>query len=232
MRIAVISDIHGNLYSLLRVLEDIDSQDVDSIICLGDLVGYGPHPNEVIAMMRKKHITCLKGNYDASVVDNDFTYIRRTTINDFSLPWTVEELRNSNIYYLANLPTEMTMNICGKKIRFVHGSPRRINEYMDKNNTDKETIMTELEEDILVCAHTHLPSVEQFGDKLLINDGSVGKPKNGSPEATYILLDLYNEATPKVKVRTVEYDFAKIMKDMQMKQFPSSLVASYQSGRE
>ena len=232
MRIAVISDIHGNLYSLLRVLEDIDSQDVDSIICLGDLVGYGPHPNEVIAMMRKKHITCLKGNYDASVVDNDFTYIRRTNTNDFSLPWTVEELRNSNIYYLANLPTEMTMNICGKKIRFVHGSPRKINEYMDKNNADKETIMAELEEDILVCAHTHLPSVEQFGDKLLINDGSVGKPKNGSPEATYVLLDLYNEATPKVKVRSVEYDFAKIMKDMQMKKFPSSLVASYQSGRE
>lgn len=232
MRIAVISDIHGNLYSLLRVLEDIDSQDVDAVVCLGDLVGYGPHPNEVIAMIRKRKIVCLKGNYDASVVDNDFTYIRRTTTNDFSLPWTVEELRASNTYYLANLPTELTMNICGKKIRFVHGSPRKINEYLDKNNPDLETIMNEIDEDILICAHTHIPSVEQFGDKMLINDGSVGKPKNGTPEATYILLDLFNEATPKVKVRSVEYDFQKIMKDMQMKQFPSTLISSYQSGRE
>ncbi|MGL4452119.1 MAG: metallophosphoesterase family protein [Sarcina sp.] len=232
MRIAVISDIHGNLYSLLRVLEDIDSQDVDAIVCLGDLVGYGPHPNEVIAMIRKRKILCLKGNYDASVVDNDFTYIRRTNTNDFSLPWTVEELRASNIYYLANLPTELTMNICGRKIRFVHGSPRKINEYLDKNNPDIETIMNEIDEDILICAHTHIPMMEQFGEKYLINDGSVGKPKNGSPEATYVLLDLFNEATPKIKVRSVEYDFQKIMKDMQMKQFPSSLISSYQSGRE
>ncbi|MGL4656680.1 MAG: metallophosphoesterase family protein [Sarcina sp.] len=232
MRIAIISDIHGNLYSLLRVLEDIDSQDVDAVVCLGDLVGYGPHPNEVIAMIRKRKIICLKGNYDASVVDNDFTYIRRTTTNDFSLPWTVEELRASNIYYLANLPTELTMNICGRKIRFVHGSPRRINEYLDKNNPDLETIMNEIEEDILVCAHTHIPMMEQFGEKYFINDGSVGKPKNGSPEATYLLLDLFNEATPKIKIRSVEYDFQKIMKDMQMKQFPSTLISSYQSGRE
>ncbi|WP_297518781.1 metallophosphoesterase family protein [uncultured Clostridium sp.] len=232
MRIAVISDIHGNLYSLLRVLEDIDSQDADTIICLGDLVGYGPHPNEVIALIKKRNILCLKGNYDASVVDNDFTFIRRTNSNEFSLPWTVEELRASNSYYLNSLPTELTMNICDKKIKFVHGSPRKIDEYMDKNNLDKETIMSELTEDILVCAHTHIPSVEQFGDKMLINDGSIGKPKNGSSEATYILLDLYDGATPKVKVRKVEYDLTKITKDMQMKKFPSSLITSYQTGRE
>ncbi|MGL4991976.1 MAG: metallophosphoesterase family protein [Sarcina sp.] len=232
MRLAIISDIHGNLYSLFRVLEDIDTQDVDSIICLGDLVGYGPHPNEVIALLRKKNILCLKGNYDASVVDNDFTYIRRTTINDFSLPWTVDELRASNIYYLANLPTELTMNICGKKIKFVHGSPRKINEYLNDNNPELEEIVTSIDEDILVCAHTHLPGSKQIGNKLLINDGSVGKPKNGTPNATYILLDMYNDATPKIKIRSIEYDVPKIIKDMQMKQFPSLLISSYQSGRE
>ena len=73
MRIAVISDIHGNLYALREVLEDIDNQNIDSIICLGDLVGYGPHPNEVIALIKRRNILCLKGNYDASVVDNDYT---------------------------------------------------------------------------------------------------------------------------------------------------------------
>lgn len=232
MRLAVISDIHGNLYSLLRVLEDIDSQDVDAIICLGDLVGYGPHPNEVIAMIRKKKILCIKGNYDASVVDNAFTYIRRTTINDFSLSWTVEELRASNIYYLANLPTEINMDICGKKIKFVHGSPRKINEYLDDANQDIEEIMNSLDADILVCGHTHIPGTKQFGEKLLVNDGSVGKPKNGQPHATYSLIDLYNEATPKVKIRSVEYDVPKIVKDMQTNKFPTSLITSYERGRE
>ncbi|MGL4739183.1 MAG: metallophosphoesterase family protein [Sarcina sp.] len=232
MRLAIISDIHGNLYSLLRVLEDIDSQGVDTIICLGDLVGYGPHPNEVIALIRKKHIISLKGNYDASVVDNAFTFIRSTSINDFSLPWTVEELRASNIYYLDNLPNELIMNVCGKKIRFVHGSPRRINEYMHENSEELETILNNIDEDILVCAHTHIPYFKQIGEKYILNDGSVGKPKNGTPNATYMILDIFNEATPKAQLRTVEYDYQKIMKDMQMKQFPSGLISSYQTGRE
>ena len=71
MKIAVMSDIHGNIYALMKTLEDIDEQRVDKIICLGDLVGYGPHPNEVIALIRRREIPCIRGNYDASVVDGD-----------------------------------------------------------------------------------------------------------------------------------------------------------------
>ena len=100
MKIGIISDIHGNIYALMRVLEDLHDQKVDTIICLGDLVGYGPHPNEVVSMIRRKNILCIKGNYDASVVDGAYTYIRDTAINSFSLPWTVEELRAENRYYL------------------------------------------------------------------------------------------------------------------------------------
>lgn len=232
MRLAVISDIHGNLYSLMKVLEDIDSEGVDTVICLGDLVGYGPHPNEVIALIKRKGILCLKGNYDASVVDNAFSYIRNSSANDFSLPWTVEELRVSNRFYLDSLPDEFSMSVCDKKIKFVHGSPRKINEYLHQDSNDIETILNEIEEDILVCAHTHIPYVKEVGNKYIANDGSVGKPKNGTPNATYLLIDIFKNATPKFKIKTVEYDFQKIMKDMQMKNFPSMLVSSYQSGRE
>lgn len=232
MKLAVISDIHGNLYSLMNVLKDIDSQYVDTIICLGDLVGLGPHPNEVIALIKKRNILCIKGNYDASVVAKDYNYIRRTTINDFSLSWTIGELRSSNIYYLDNLPNELTMDVCGRKIRFVHGSPRKINEYLSEDNKHIEEILNEINEDILVCAHTHIPGFKQIGEKYLVNDGSVGKPKNGSPESTYIIIDLYNDETPKFTVRKVEYDYPKIMKDMQMKNFPATLISSYQTGRE
>ncbi|MDU7885766.1 MAG: metallophosphoesterase family protein, partial [Clostridium perfringens] len=174
MRIAVISDIHGNLYALREVLEDIDNQNIDSIICLGDLVGYGPHPNEVIALIKRRNILCLKGNYDASVVDNDYTYIRDTDINSFSLPWTVEELRTSNRYYLDNLPDDLSMNVCGKSIKFVHGSPRKINEYLSEDYSELDEIMNELKEDVLVCAHTHIPYAKKIGNKVIINDGSVG----------------------------------------------------------
>lgn len=232
MKLAVISDIHGNLYALMKVLEDIEDQKVDSIICLGDLVGYGPHPNEVVALIRRRNIPCLKGNYDASVVDGSYTYIRETSINSFSLPWTVKELRAENRYFLDNLPTSITLEFNDKKIKFVHGSTNAINEYLLENAENTANIMNSLQEDALVCAHTHLPSVKQFGSKLFINDGSVGKPKIGKPESTYSILDISNSGTIKASIRQVSYEYKKIVKDMQMLDFPSSLIRGYETGIE
>lgn len=232
MRIAIISDIHSNVYALIRVLEDIDSNNIDTIVCLGDLVGYGPHPNEVIAMIRRRNILCIKGNYDASVVDNGFTYIRDTNINSFSLPWTVEETRNSNKYYLSNLPDSISLNICEKNITFVHGSPRKINEYLTDNYESLDEIMSEFNGDILVCAHTHIPYVKKFGNKLLINDGSVGKPKNGTPNATYAILDITKNSSVKAEIKEVYYEYKRTMKDMELKKFPLSLIRSYETGVE
>lgn len=232
MRIAVISDIHGNIYSLMRVLENIDSENVDSIVCLGDLVGYGPHPNEVVSLIRRRNILCIKGNYDASVVDNDFTYIRETNTNSFSLPWTVEELRTFNRYYLDNLPNSISLNIQNKDILFVHGSPRKINEYVTENYSEMEEVIKSANCDILVCAHTHIPYYKEINGKFIVNCGSVGKPKNGTPNATYAILEIENKKMPKVTIKSVEYEFTRTMKDMELKNFPVPLVKSYESGLE
>lgn len=231
MKLAIISDIHGNLYSLMTVLEDIEGQKADCIICLGDLVGYGPHPNEVVSMIRRRNIICLKGNYDASVVDEDYSFIRQTSINSFSLPWTVNELRASNKFYLDSLPKSLTLEFEGKKIKFVHGSPNAINEYLLENEDNTAKVMESLEEDVLVCAHTHIPSIKQFDTKLFINDGSVGKPKIGTPDATYSLLEI-NDGKIKASVRHVPYEYHKIIKDMQMLKFPSDLIRSLETGLE
>ncbi|MNO69073.1 phosphodiesterase [compost metagenome] len=232
MRIAVISDIHGNIYALMKVLEEIDSENIDFIMCLGDLVGYGPHPNEVIALMKRKRIPCLKGNYDASVVDNEYSYIRNTSINSFSLPWTVDELRASNRHYLNNLPLSMSMEFEGKKITFVHGSPRKINEYLLQDGENTKEIMETFDGDILVCAHTHIPSYKEFGDKLFINGGSVGKPKIGNPNATYAILELENGSKPTVKFKEVPYEYKRIIKDMEILKFPSQLIYTFETGNE
>ncbi|GFZ34149.1 phosphoesterase [Clostridium zeae] len=232
MRIAVISDIHSNLYALIRVIEDIDTQNVDTVICLGDLVGYGPQPNEVIAMVKRRGFLCIKGNYDTSVVDNGFTYIRDTNINSFSLPWTVEELRASNKYYLENLPDSISLKIDNRKILFVHGSPNKIDEYLYENNPDLDTIVDEIDEDILVCAHTHMPMVKQLKNKMIINGGSVGKPKNGSPDSTYAIIDISKGRSTRAEIRKVSYEYKRIMKDMEMKKFPSTLIHSYETGYE
>ena len=232
MKLAVISDIHGNLYALMKALEDIEDQKVDTIICLGDLVGYGPHPNEVVAMIKRRNIICLKGNYDASVVDGSYTYIRENTINSFSLPWVVDELRAANRFYLNSLPTSITLEFEGRKILFVHGSPNKINEYMLEDGANTSEIMKNLKEDALVCAHTHIPSVKSFGDKLFINDGSIGKPKIGRPNPTYCLLEIERNKPIKAEIKEITYDTKGIIKDMTMLKFPESLIRSFETGIE
>ncbi|MFU7516666.1 metallophosphoesterase family protein [Clostridium sp. HCS.1] len=232
MKIAAISDIHGNIYSLMKVLEDIDDQKVDLVVCLGDLVGYGPHPNEVIALIKRREIPCIKGNYDASVVDGAFTFIRDTSINSFSLPWNVEEVRASNKYYLSQLPTKLNYDINGVKVIFTHGSPDKISEYLFEDGENTKKVMDEITEDVLICAHTHIPSYKKFGNKVFINVGSVGKPKIGRPNATYALIEIKEDKTIDVKFRELEYDYKKIVKDAQMLHFPAQLVASYENGNE
>ena len=232
MKIAVISDIHANLYALRNILEHIDDQKVDTIICLGDLVGYGPHPNEVVSTIRRRNILCIKGNYDSSVVDNQYSYIRETQLNSFSLPWTVNELREENRMYLKNLPNSLSLNIANKTILFVHGSPNRVNEYLLENSENTSKVMEDLKEDVLVCAHTHLPSVKDFNNKLYVNCGSIGKPKIGRPNSTYCILDVTENAGVKVEIKEVEYDIKKIIKDITMLDFPSMLIESFRTGIE
>lgn len=232
MKIAVISDIHANIYALMSVLEDIDDERVDTIICLGDLVGYGPHPNEVVSTIRRRNILCIKGNYDSSVVDNEFSFIRENSVNSFSLPWTVNELREENRIFLDNLPSTISLNIAKKNILFVHGSPDKINEYLLENGENTYEVMNSLKEDILVCAHTHLPCAKEFKNKLLINCGSVGKPKIGRPNPTYSIIDINKFGEVKVKTREISYEIKKVIKDMTMMNFPSELIHSFETGVE
>jgi putative phosphoesterase len=232
MNIAIISDIHANVYALINILENIDDEKVDSIICLGDLVGYGPHPNEVVSMIRRRHILCIKGNYDSSVVDNEYSYIRETPINSFSLPWTVNELREENRIFLENLPSSLTLNIANKNFLFVHGSPYKINEYLLEDEDTTRNIMNNISKDVLVCAHTHIPAIKEFGNKMYINCGSIGKPKIGRPNSTYCILNITKEDGIKAKIKEVPYAYKRIVKDITMLEFPSELIQSFESGVE
>lgn len=230
MKIAVISDIHANVYALINLLEDIDDEKVDTIVCLGDLVGYGPHPNEVISMIRRRHILCIKGNYDSSVADNEYSYIRETPINSFSLPWTVNELREENRIFLGNLPSALTLNITNKTLLFVHGSPEKIDEYLLKDDGNTKKVMDTIQEDVLICAHTHIPGIKEFGNKVYVNCGSVGKPKIGRPNSTYCILNINKDEGMKVQIKEITYPYKRIVKDMTMLDFPQELIQSFENG--
>lgn len=216
MKIGIISDIHGNLYSLMEIYSILEREGVDSVICLGDIVGYGPHPNEVVNFIRRRQIMSLKGTYDIAVLNNDFTHIRENTINNFSIEFTREELTKNNLYYLLNLPTEFKMNFGNFKIRFVHKNP-----YED---------ISQIKEDILVCGCTHIAGENKISkNKYILNPGSAGRLSYNNEIVTFGILEV-SESLYNFKIINSSYSFQKIQKDMRMMKFPEILINSYDTG--
>ncbi|EDS77612.1 phosphodiesterase, family subfamily [Clostridium botulinum C str. Eklund] len=230
MKIAIFSDVHGNLEALKAVLSDIKSKNVDRIVCLGDLVGYGPFPNEVIDIVRNENILNIVGNYDTAVVQNNIEYIQDNPLNrDFALPWSVKEVTDANKKYLNRLPEDIIIVENGKVIKFVHGSTRAINEYLLEDSKEEKEVMNEFKEDILICGHTHLPYIKEYENKILINDGSVGKPKIGNPNITYIILTIEDEV--KSEIVEIPYNYEETVKAMEDRDFPQKLIDNIKFGK-
>jgi putative phosphoesterase len=214
MKMATFSDIHGNLHALQAVLADMDQQRVDQVYCLGDLVGYGAHPNEVIALIRERHIPTVMGNYDDGVgLDKDqcgcaYTDAEMRRLGHLSLEWSKEHVTPENKAFLRWLLSSIRLQVHGQRLLLVHGSPRRINEYVyeDRAARSLSRIAQSADADVLIFGHTHLPYVKEVDGVLFVNDGSVGKPKDGHPEAAYAILEIGDEV--KARIRRVPYDVA------------------------
>ena len=236
MRIAVIADVHSNIFSLNKVLLDIDNRNVDMIVCIGDLVGYATYPNQVIDTMRENRIMTIKGNYDEAVGEElivcgcDYSDPKDAENAEISLNWTIDNTREDNKAFLRNLPKEVKITFEGRTILFVHGSPRKINEYLKENSKEAKEVMSEFEADILVCGHTHKPYYKMYGSKLLINAGSAGKPKTGTPKANYIVMDLYGDET-KVEIYEVDYDYESTAKAIENTGLPQEFAEIIRTGK-
>ncbi|MGE5676981.1 MAG: metallophosphoesterase family protein [Pseudomonadota bacterium] len=235
MRIAVIADIHSNLLALNEVLLDIDTRNADLVVCLGDLVGYATYPNEVIDTIRENRILTVKGNYDEAVGEElmacgcDYPDPKDMENAGISLNWTIDETREDNKQYLKSLPMEVNMDFGGRKVKFVHGSPRRINEYLKEDSMEAEEVMADFEGDILVCGHTHIPYRKKYGSKLLINAGSTGKPKTGSPKAGYVIIELGGE-NEEVEIVEVDYEYEKTARAIEEVGLPQEFAEIIRSG--
>jgi len=237
MRLAVISDIHGNLEALKQVLADIEKREVDAVCCAGDIVGYGPFPNEVIQLLQGRNIPSVMGNYDDTIGNSrmvcgcDYKDEEAALMGAFSVQWTSENVTAENKLYLKQLPFEVDMGTENASIRIVHGSPRKFNEYLHENLTDKEVnnILMECTADVLVCGHTHIPFIRSVGGKLVVNAGSVGKPIHGDPRSTYAIIEVNSKNT--AEIIFVEYDAASTGKAMAERGMPEVLIDIIRTGK-
>jgi len=208
---AIFSDVHGNLPALEAVLKDIEARSIRTMICLGDLVGYGPFPNEVVALIRERGIPTLMGNYDQGIgfSTGDCGCVYRTEEQRLegaiSLQWTEEVVIAETRTFLQSLEERLVLATPAGEILAVHGSPRRINEYLfeDRPLSTLARISRENPYRAILFGHTHIPYVRQVEDTTFVNAGSVGRPQDGDWRACYALIDA--SASPQEGCLAVEF---------------------------
>jgi putative phosphoesterase len=229
MILAFISDVHANLEAFDSVMRDIESRDVDQIYCLGDIVGYGPDPEEVTRRIMK--IQSIAGNYDDAVGYSksscgcSYKPGRETEVGDISLNWTIENTSQEIKNYLKSLKHRMELEFDGVKFLLVHGSP--LDELLEYVTPDTEPerlrkIIENVEADVIISGHTHLPMAKFFKGKLILNAGSVGRPKDGNPKACYLLIYIHEGVLSYEFIR-VSYDVKKTCEKIAMKKLPAEL---------
>ncbi len=211
MRIAIFSDVHSNLPALEAVLADISHAGVDAWYVLGDLVGYAPWPNEVLERLRAEAVPIVMGNYDdgtgyeRSECGCAYTHPVEKALGDEGFAWTKAHTSDENKAWLRGLAPHIRFEADGKRYLLVHGSPRRMNEYLYEDKPDETfaRIAAGADADVIVCGHTHRPYDKTVAATRFVNDGSAGKPKDGDPRACWVLVDTVDGS---VEFRRVPYD--------------------------
>lgn len=237
MRIAIFSDVHSNLPALEAVLRDIKAQMVDRVYCLGDLVGYAPFPNEVIDIIRREGIATVVGNYDDGVgFDRDecgcaYRDPEERRLGELSFQWTKAHATPENKAFLRNLNNDIRFESDGKRFLLVHGSPRRINEYLfeDRPSSSFKRLGEAVQADVLVFGHTHRPYTKEVGGVLFVNVGSAGRPKDGDPRACYALFEV-SSGKVEVAFRRVAYDVAKVAEAIRASDLPDRFAEQLEGG--
>jgi len=221
MRLAVISDIHGNLEAFKEVLADVDKSQVDAIASLGDNIGYGPDPEEVVRLILKRNIPSVMGNHELAVVDTECLDCMNPSARR-SLLLTKSLLSTDTVHYINTLSPSMTFHesLC------VHGCPPdSVTTYLFQvTNAQFKEIFRAMKEKICFVGHTHFPQIISFDGaepvgtplcegkialqedyRYIINVGSVGQPRDGNNNAKYVIWDTSSES---IEMRYIPYDIA------------------------
>lgn len=212
MKIAILSDIHGNEVALDAVIEDAKKNKVDTYIVAGDLITDFPASNEVVDKVHKLTPYVIKGNREAYLEQYLATKEsnRWKKLQNRTLACIYESLTKENVEYIQNLKEQLSLNLEGLTIRVVHGTLDGISKCMDmENQVQLEEETKKIEEQILIVGHTHVKaSYIEVNGKIVINDGSVGLPRC-STNAQYVILN-YEAGKPEITAKEVPYDKEKL----------------------
>jgi putative phosphoesterase len=235
LRVAFLSDIHANLPALQNALADAERRGAGAFVVAGDVVGDGPHPVEVIGVLRERKIPAIRGNVDRKVLDVDKTALLRQLIGvaeQRQHAWTARQLGPTEREWLEALPAELSLEYGGVSVRVVHGSPRGDTDYVYPSITGRG-LRSKLGEDrpqVLVCGHSHIPFTRRITGVRVINCGSVGRPADGDSRGSYALADLVEGRAPRARIVRFAYPVASLVRALKERGVPGAEPEQYRRG--
>ncbi|MVT13758.1 MAG: YfcE family phosphodiesterase [Euryarchaeota archaeon] len=218
--VIIISDVHSNLFALEAVLSRI--REGTTILHAGDVVGYYTFPNEVISLFKKWNIISIRGNHDRALINgNVFNFNEYAAA---SLNWTSRKISKDSLFYILKMKDTLRLNLMGKRVAVYHGAPWD-NDYYLMEYEAREGIIPE-GIDVLLLGHTHIPFIKKFGNRIILNPGSVGQPRDGDPRASFVRIrDNWD-----IVIERVEYDIDKVEESIKKEGLPEFLAKRLYGG--
>ena len=240
--IAVFGGCYNNYLALQATIDDAYQHSAKAIYCLGDMGGFGPHPDKVFPILWENEVLCMQGNYDHSIGNRladcacGYTDPRDNYYAQISYDYTLAKTSDRYKDWLRDLPPRFTLNLAGQRVLMVHGSPRRVNEFLWESTTPEpflNKLFSDYAADIILCTHTGIQWQRTLNDgRQIINVGAIGRPPNdGQHSVWYALLTV----SPTIKTVTcellpVEYDYRKLVCEMREEHLPEEFVETILTG--
>jgi putative phosphoesterase len=238
MKIAILGDIHGNIEALKAAYDAAVSNNVEKIYHLGDLGGYAPFVNEVVDFLIEHGIEGVQGNYDDAVANDkehcgckyeDPVQAEMATV---SFEWTKEHATEKSKNYMKGLPFEIAFSVYNKKVKIFHATPLKNNLYWhsDRDEDFFLRMARKADADIMIYGHTHIPYRKNLNNKIFINAGSVGKPKDGDTRTCVCIVDIAPDNVNTEFLR-IPYDVKKVASAIIENGLPSYFAEKLRMGK-
>jgi predicted phosphodiesterase len=241
-RIAVFGGCYNNYLALQATIDDAHKRGAQAIYCLGDMGGFGPHPDRIFPILWENEVTCLQGNYDHSIGNRladcacGYTDPRDNYYAQISYDYTLANTSDCYKDWLRELPPRIRLEMANQRLLLVHGSPRRVNEFLWESTTPEPFLRTLLNDDeagIILCTHTGIAWQHQLSDgRRIINVGAIGRPPNdGQTTVWYALLTISPEQNRiESELLPVVYDYERLACEMRAERLPEEFVETILTG--